>query len=151
MAKLGYTVEFKIESMARAYGRELPIPWKKAIELARALRGKNVEKALEYIDNVIALKQAVPYKRYKRWVAHKRGVGPARYPVKAARYFRRVIESPVSNAEYRWREEPDAMVIRTINAHKGRITKGQTRRAQGRSTPWNQDTVNLEIVLEEHE
>jgi large subunit ribosomal protein L22 len=151
MAKLGYTVEFKIESMARAYGRELPIPWKKARELARALRGKNVEKALEYIDNVIALKQAVPFKRYKRWVAHKRGVGPARYPVKAARYFRRVIESAVSNAEYLGREDPDAMVIRTINAHKGKITKGQTRRAHGRSTPWNQDTVNLEVILEELE
>src|SRR2546422_8710354 len=119
MAKLGYAVEFKIESMARAYGRELPIPWKKAIELARALRGKNVEKALEYIDNVIALKQAVPFKRYKRGVAHKRGVGPARYPVKAARDFRRGVEAAGSNAEYPGRGDPDAMGIRAINAHKG--------------------------------
>ncbi|TLZ54925.1 MAG: 50S ribosomal protein L22 [Methanobacteriota archaeon] len=151
MAKLGYTTEFKIDSMARAYGRELPISWKKAVELARALRGKKVENAITYLENVIALKQAVPFRRYNRWVAHKRGLGPARYPVKAAQYFKRVIESAVSNAEYLGREDPDAMVIRSINAHKGRITKGQTRRAQGRSTPWNQDTVNLEIVLEEHE
>jgi len=151
MAKLGYTTEFKIDSMARAYGRELPISWKKAVELARALRGKKVENAITYLENVIALKQAVPFRRYNRWVAHKSGLGPARYPVKAAQYFKRVIESAVSNAEYLGREDPDAMVIRSINAHKGRITKGQTRRAQGRSTPWNQDTVNLEIVLEEHE
>ena len=149
MAKLGYTTEFKIDSMARAYGRELPISWKKAVELARALRGKKVENAITYLENVIALKQAVPFRRYNRWVAHKSGLGPARYPVKAAQYFKRVIESAVSNAEYLGREDPDAMVIRSINAHKGRITKGQTRRAQGRSTPWNQDTVNLEIVLEE--
>jgi len=151
MAKLGYTTEFKIDSMARAYGRELPISWKKAVELARALRGKKVENAITYLENVIALKQAVPFRRYNRWVAHKSGLGPARYPVKAAQYFKRVIESAVSNAEYLGREDPDAMIIRSINAHKGRITKGQTRRAQGRSTPWNQDTVNLEIVLEEHE
>jgi len=151
MAKLGYTTEFKIDSMARAYGRELPISWKKAVEVARALRGKKVENAITYLENVIALKQAVPFRRYNRWVAHKSGLGPARYPVKAAQYFKRVIESAVSNAEYLGREDPDAMVIRSINAHKGRITKGQTRRAQGRSTPWNQDTVNLEIVLEEHE
>src|SRR5881409_1831624 len=103
MAKLGYTVELKIESMARAYGRELPISWKKAIELARALRGKKVEKALEYLDNVISLKQAVPFHRYKRWVAHKSGVGPARYPVKAARYFKRVIESAVSMTRLKYR------------------------------------------------
>ncbi len=151
MAKLGYTVEFKIESMARAYGREMPIPWKKAVELARALRGKKVETALEYLDNVIALKQAVPFKRYKRWVAHKAGIGPARYPVKAAQYFKRVLESAVSNADYLGREEPDSMVIKVINPHKGAITKGQARRAHGTSTPWNQDTVNLEIVLEEVE
>ena len=135
--------------MARAYGRELPISWKKAIELARALRGKKVEKALEYLDAVMALEQAVPFKRFKRWVAHKSGLGPARYPVKAARYFKKVIESAVSNAEYLGREDPDAMVIRTINAHKGAITKGMTRRAHGRSTQWNQDTVNLEVILEE--
>jgi len=151
MAKFGYTVELDEETMARAYGRELPISWKKAIELARQLRGKKVEKALEYLDNVIALKQPVPFRRYKRWVAHKSGYGPARYPVKAARYFKKVIESAVSNAEYLGREDPEAMVIRTINAHKGAITKGLTRRAHGLSTPWNQDTVNLEIVLEEIE
>ena len=151
MAKLGYTTEFDLETMARAYGRELPISWKKAIELARALRGKKVEKALEYLDAVMALEQAVPFKRFKRWVAHKSGLGPARYPVKAARYFKKVIESAVSNAEYLGREDPDAMVIRTINAHKGAITKGMTRRAHGRSTQWNQDTVNLEVILEELE
>ena len=151
MAKLGYTVELKVDTMARAYGRELPISWKKAAELARVLRGKKVEKALEYLDNVISLKQPVPFRRYKRWVAHKSGYGPARYPVKAAKYFKRVIESAVSNAEYLGREDPDAMVIRTINAHKGAITKGIARRAHGQSTPWNQDTVNLEIILEELE
>src|SRR3990170_1554879 len=102
MAKLGYTTEFKTETQARAYGRELPIPWKKSVELARQLRGKKVERALVYLDNVVALKQPVPYRRYNRWVAHKR--------------------KPV---------------------------KGMRPRAHGRSTPWDKDTVNLEVVLEE--
>src|SRR5437870_12330279 len=116
MAKLGYTTEFKIDSMARAYGRELPISWKKAVELARALRGKKVENAITYLENVIALKQAVPFRRYNRWVAHKRGLGPARYPVKAVQYFKRVIESAVSNWEYRGPGDPDAMVSGPISA-----------------------------------
>jgi len=151
MAKFGYTVEFDIEKMARAYGREMPIAWKKSVELARQLRGKKVEKALEYLDNVIALKQPVPFRRYKRWVAHKSGVGPARYPVKAAKYFKRVLESAVSNAEFLGRAEPESMIIRVINPHKGAITKGRMPRAHGISTPWNQDTVNLEVVIEEVE
>ena len=133
--------------MAKAYGRELPIAWKKAVELARRLRGKTVEEALEYLDNVIALKQPVPMRRYNRWVAHKSGYGPARYPVKCAKAFRRVLESAAANAA----GEGEAMRIRVLNAHKGSITKASRPRAYGRATPWNHDTVNLEVVLEEVE
>src|SRR5439155_782743 len=85
MTKFGYTVEYKIETMARAYGRELPLAWKKSVELARQLRGKTVDQAREYLEKVIALKQPVPMRKYNRWVAHKSGIGPARYPVKAAK------------------------------------------------------------------
>ncbi len=151
MARLGYTVEYKIETMARAYGKELPIAWKKSVELARQLRGKTVEEAREYLEKVIALKQPVPMKRYKRWIAHKSGYGPARYPVKAAKAFLRVLESAVANAEFTGKDDPDAMRVLVVNAHKGPITKAYRPRAQGRSSPWNQDTVNLEIVLEEEE
>ncbi len=149
MTKLGYTMEYKIETMARAYGRDMPLAWKKSVELARALRGKTVDNAREYLERVISLKQPVPMKKYKRWVAHKSGTGPARYPVKAAKAFLKVLESAVSNAEFTGKDDPDAMVIRVINAHKGSITKAMRPRAYGRSGPWNQDTVNLEIVLEE--
>jgi len=91
----------------------------------------------------------VPMKKYNRWVAHKSGIGPARYPVKAAKAFLKILESAVANAEFTGKEDPDAMIIRVINAHKGATTKGYRPRAYGRSGPWNQDTVNLEIVLEE--
>nr|AKQ01962.1 ribosomal protein L22(archaeal)/L17(eukaryotic/archaeal) [uncultured euryarchaeote Rifle_16ft_4_minimus_309] len=149
MTKLGYTAEYKLETMARAYGRELPIAWKKSVELARALRGKTVERAREYLERVIALKQPVKMRTYNRWVAHKSGMGPARYPVKAAKAFLKILESAVANAEFTGKDDPDAMVVRVVNAHKGRTTKGYRPRAYGRSSPWNQDTVNLEIVLEE--
>jgi len=149
MTRLGYTVAFEIGTMARAYGRELPIAWKKSVELARAIRGKTVEAAREYLERVAALKQPVRFKKYKRWVAHKSGHGPARYPVKAAKAFIRVLDSAVANAEFTGKGDPDAMLVKVVNAHKGTITKGSRPRAYGRSTPWNQDTVNLEIVLAE--
>lgn len=151
MTKLGYTTEYKIETMARAYGRDLPLAWKKSVELARALRGKTVDGARDYLERVIALKQPVPMKKYKRWVAHKAGTGPARYPVKAAKAFLKILESAVANAEFTGKDDPDAMVLRVINAHKGATSKGYRPRAYGRSSPWNQDTVNLEIILEEVE
>jgi large subunit ribosomal protein L22 len=149
MSKLGYTTEYKIETMARAYGRDLPLAWKKSVELARQLRGKTVERAREYLEGVAALKQPVPMRTYRRWIAHKAGTGPARYPVNAAKAFLKILESAVANAEFTGKEDPDTMVIRVINAHKGATTKGYRPRAYGRSSPWNQDSVNLEIVLEE--
>lgn len=149
MTKLGYTQEYKIETMARAYGRELPLAWKKSVELARQLRGKTVDQAREYLERVVALKQPVPMRTYRRWVAHKAGTGPARYPVNAAKAFLKILESAVANAEFTGKEDPDTMVIRVINAHKGRTSKGFRPRAYGRSSPWDQDSVNLEIVLEE--
>src|SRR2546428_13780948 len=88
-------------------------------------------------------------KKYNRWVAHKSGIGHARYAVKAAKALLKILESAVANAEFTGKEDPDAMVISVINAHKGATTKGFRPRAYGRSGPWNQDTVNLEIVLEE--
>src|SRR5437763_17099667 len=111
MTKLGYTVEYKIETMARAYGRDLPIAWKKSIELARKLRGRTVEKAREYLENVAALTQAVPMRTYGRWVAHKCGLGPARYPVQAAKAFLTILESAVANAERTGKKAPDQMGI----------------------------------------
>src|SRR3970040_720031 len=121
-----------------------------SIFVGRLRSGGGTETApSEYVDNVLARKPPVPYRRYNRWVAHKSGYGPARYPTKTARYFKKILEDAVANAEYLGRGEPEAMVIRVINAHKGSPVQGFRRRAYGRSTPSIHDTVNLEIVLEE--
>ena len=151
MAKIGYSArDIEEETTARALGRELPISPKKAVELCRALRGRSVEDAKAYLERVIALKQPVPMRRYKTMVAHKHGTGPARYPVKVARHMLRVLQSAEENAGYKGLEV-DNMRIKVLSAHKGSTTKGRMPRAQGRSTPWNQETVNLEVVLEEVE
>jgi len=151
MAKIGYSATgLDEETTARALGREMPVSPKKAVELCRALRGKSVEAAKAYLERVIALEQPVPMKRYKTMVAHKRGTGPGRYPVLVARHFLKVLQSAEENAGYKGLDV-DGMRIRVLAAHKGPTTKGMMPRAQGRSTPWNQETVTLEVVLEEVE
>ena len=151
MARLGYSAQdVDDDTTARAIGRELPISPKKAVELCRELRGKSVEAAKEYLERVIAKKQPVPMRRYKTMIAHKSGVGPARYPVKVARHMLKVIESAEENAGYKGLDV-ESMRIKVLASHRGPITKGRMPRAQGRSTPWNQESVNLEIILEEVE
>ena len=56
-------------------------------------------KAIDTLEGVIALETPVPLKRYNKRVSHKQGVGPGRYPKKAAAAVLGVIKSAVANAE----------------------------------------------------
>jgi large subunit ribosomal protein L22 len=64
-------------------GHELHISPKHAREICRTLRGMKVNNAIQYLEDVAALKKAVPFKRYRRNVAHKHGLvgwDAGRYP-----------------------------------------------------------------------
>lgn len=146
----GYTATADPDTTAKALGREMPISPKFAREVAGMIRGMKVDVARQALEDVIDKKRAVPLKRYNKRVSHKPGVGPGRYPVKAAKAILGVIDSAASNAEYKGLDV-SAMEIRTITVSRGRTIPGHMPRAHGRATQWNQETVNLEIILEEVE
>ena len=146
----GYTATADPDTSAKAIGKEMPISPKFTREICGMIRGMKVSKAISTLEGVIALETPVPLKRYNKRVSHKQGVGPGRYPKKAAAAVLGVIKSAVANAEYKGLNTDD-MVIRTISASRGRVTPGHMARAHGRATEWNQDTVNLEVIIEEVE
>ena len=146
----GYTATADPDTSAKAIGKEMPISPKFTREICGMIRGMKVNKAISTLEGVIALETPVPLKRYNKRVSHKQGVGPGRYPKKAAAAVLGVIKSAVANAEYKGLNTDD-MVIRTISASRGRVTPGHMARAHSRATEWNQDTVNLEVIIEEVE
>ena len=146
----GYTRTADPDTSAKALGKELPISPKFSREICGMIRGMKVDKAIQALEEVIALKRPVPLKRYNKRVSHKQGVGPGRYPEKAATAILKVIQSAVANAEYKGLDV-DSMVLRTITVSRGRTIPGHMPRAHGRATQWNQDTVNLEVIIEEVE
>ena len=146
----GYTAEADPDTSARAIGKEMPISPKFTREICGLVRGMKVNKAIDTLEGVIALETPVPLKRYNKRVSHKQGVGPGRYPKKAATAVLGVVKSAVANAEYKGLSTDD-MVITTISASRGRVTPGHMARAHGRATEWNQDTVNLEVIIQEVE
>jgi len=147
---MGYSQKTDPETTSRALGVEISVSPKHCREVCKMLVGKNVEDAKKYLQGVIDLKTPVPYTRFKMFLNPKPKVGPGRYPKKAAQAILRVIESAQSNAEYKGLEA-DNMRIKVAAAHRGRIQKSYMPRAQGRSTPWNEQTTNIEIILEEVE
>jgi large subunit ribosomal protein L22 len=147
---VGYTAESDPDKTSRAIGKELPISPKFSREICTMLRGKKVTVAVRILEEIIDLKRPVPMKRFNTGVAHKRRVGPGRFPQKAARAILGVIESARHNAEYKGLDSEN-MKVTVVTTNLGRTTKGFMPRAYGRATQWNQQTANIEVILEELE
>ncbi|UAL07538.1 MAG: 50S ribosomal protein L22 [Candidatus Methanogranum gryphiswaldense] len=150
MTNKGYTTVADPDTSAKARAKDQPVSPKFAREVAGMIRGMKVDTAVVKLEEVIAMEKAVPLKRYNKRVSHKKGVGPGRYPVKASLAILAVIQSAASNAEYKGLS-PSNMAIATITIARGQTIPGHRPRAQGRATQWNQETANIEVILEEVE
>lgn len=150
MGRLNYSLTPAGRS-SRAMGMELHISPKHAREICRTLRGMRANLARAYLEDVIALKRSIPFKRYRKNVAHRHdlvGWDAGRYPEKAAKAVLIVLDNALANAEYKGMES-DKMRIFHAGTLKGRTIRGWMPRAMGRATPKNTETVSVEMVLTE--
>jgi large subunit ribosomal protein L22 len=136
----------------RASIREKDISHKHAREVSVAIKGLSIEKAREFLENVIARKEAVPYRRYKNEVAHRSnirtGFSAGRFPKKAASEFLKLIDNLESNAEYKGMDL-DRLRIVSASVHKGTKLQRFQPRAMGRSSPKFDILVHVELVAQE--
>ncbi len=145
--KLNYSIEPDPEKTSKSIGKELHISKKHAHEISTAIKGMKVDDAREFLEDVSVLKQAVPYKRYKRNIPHRKGMCTGRYPQKAAKDFLRVLKNAENNARYKGLDS-DNLRISHITTKTGHTFRGIFPRAQGRTTPKNHETVSVEMILE---
>jgi large subunit ribosomal protein L22 len=145
-----YSVDIDPEKTASAYGYELHCSPKDSKNIAYMIRGMNVDAAKSYLEEIIEMKRAIPAIYHKGKIAHRKGIGPGNYPLKAARYILKVLENAENNAEYKG-FDIENLRITHVSAYRGRIIRGYMPRAQGRATDWNKKTTNIEIILEEVE
>ncbi|MHA2092332.1 MAG: uL22 family ribosomal protein, partial [Candidatus Kariarchaeaceae archaeon] len=65
MARFKYSVMgLDPDKTVLASGREMKISHKHAREICNAIRGKLVDRAKEYLEEVVAMKRSVPFKRH---------------------------------------------------------------------------------------
>ncbi len=145
--KLNYSIEPVAEKTSKALGKELHISRKHAHEIASAIKGMKLENAREFLEDVAALKRAVPYKRYTRNVPHRKGMCTGRYPQKAAKEFLRVLKNAESNATYKGLDSENLRITH-VATKKGHTFRGSFPRAQGRATPKMHETVSVEMIVE---
>jgi large subunit ribosomal protein L22 len=130
------------ENIARANGIGLPISTKVSYEIANVIRGKTAAKAVAFLQNVIAMDVAVPYKRFNADVGHKPGhMAAGRYPIKASTNFLKVLNGAISNAKDKGLDESALRVVHVAsNQGPAQWHYGRQRRRQMKST-------HLEIVV----
>ena len=141
---------FDATKHVRAAIREKPISHKHSREIAVAMKGLSIEKARDYLLDVVNLKRSIPFKRYKNQVAHKSDPGTmsGRYPTKAATEILKLLDNLESNAEYKGMDL-DRLKIINATVHKGRLLKRFIPRAMGRSSPKNDTLTHVEIVAQD--
>ena len=151
MARVNYAYKPKDDAKAaKAMGYEMPISFKHAVEICRAVKGKKIDEAMEFLEDVIEMKKAVPFKKYKKKVAHKAGLNKwyaGRYPQKAAKAILKILKNLEANAEYKGLEVERLKIVHA-QAKKGRVLKRYMPRAYGRATPKFRVLTTVEFVAE---
>ncbi|KYK27514.1 MAG: hypothetical protein AYK23_05840 [Candidatus Proteinoplasmatales archaeon SG8-5] len=145
---MGYTGDFDSERMARAYGKEMKISPRHSVEICNTIRGMHVLGAKDLLEAVMEKREPITFRRYNKCVPHqKTSKGPGRFPVKASKFILGVIESAQANAERSGMDSEDMRIV-TAAASKGRVTRGYMPRAHGRWESFDEETTNVEIILE---
>ena len=153
----GYTQLLEGSNLVSARAVDIDCHHKHCYHIAKAIRGMNAAAAVDYLEDVIAKKRAIPYTRRSRrgrggntMAGHRKGkMGPGKYPNKASKEFIKLINSAMDNARQRYDTiDPEEMTITHVAAHRGQVATNWKARARGRSSPWNHYQMNLEIFLE---
>ncbi|HLC72080.1 MAG TPA: 50S ribosomal protein L22 [Candidatus Nanoarchaeia archaeon] len=124
------------EHTATATASDVPISTRQSVEICSAVRGKSLMKAKAFLQRVINMEEAVPYKRFKMSVAHKPGrIAAGRYPMKASKHFLALLNSVESNAEDKGLDK-ERLYIQLIMANKASrgYRAGRIRGIKARNT-----------------
>lgn len=148
MKMKGYSIAQIPDRTAIARAKEVDISLKDAVNIAHHIRGMSLERAKDTLEKVIVKKVPVPYFRYLDSVSHRKGMGPGRYPIRAAKAFLELLNNVEANAEFK-SLDTDSLVVMHISASKGRVIKKYTPKAYGRAGAFFRDLINLDIVVEE--
>ncbi|MCJ7632722.1 50S ribosomal protein L22 [Candidatus Bathyarchaeota archaeon] len=139
------------EGLAKASGRDLRISPKATREICRAIRNMRLGEARTFLQDVMAKKRAVPYRRYNKEVSHKTGLQgwyAGKYPMKAAGELLKILNSLEANADVKGLDLEKLELIHAA-AHRGRNIKRFIQRAFGRSSPKFDILCHVEFAVKE--
>jgi large subunit ribosomal protein L22 len=141
--------------MALAYGKDLHISFKKAVNVCRAIRGMRIERAKQLLKEVVDKKTPIAFTTYRKKVGHKRSLGgvkgaAGRYPVAAAKAILKVLENAENNASSKGLDSSKLIVFHAAAQKAGFIPRVYPR-AFGRLDIKHRVLTHIEIGLKQLE
>jgi len=116
--------------------KDIPISTKVSAAICKFIKNKEIRKAVNDLDRVINKKMAVPMKGE---YPHRKGIMSGKYPVKAAKEFKRILTSLGANAVENGLEKP---IIKTAIANIG-------QRPMAKFGRWQRKRTHLKIIAKE--
>ena len=155
MPKFGYSIMgLDPDKTVKASGIDMRVSLKKAVEVCRELRGLKLEEARKMLDEVVAMKKMIPFRRHKKELAHhadklrEHKFYAGGYPVKVAKHILGILKNAENNAEYKGLDV-DRLRIIHASVDMGPKLRRFTPRAFGRSSPKTEQLTRVQLVLEE--
>ncbi|KAF5205657.1 60S ribosomal protein L17 [Thalictrum thalictroides] len=125
-------------------------------ETAHSIRKMSLVKAKRYLEDVLAHKQAIPFRRFCRGVGRTAQVkdrhpnGQGRWPVKSAKFVLDLLKNAESNADVKGLDV-DALYVSHIQVNQAQKQRRRTYRAHGRINPYMSSPCHIELTLSEKE
>ncbi|KAJ6875793.1 60S ribosomal protein L17-2 [Populus alba x Populus x berolinensis] len=125
-------------------------------ETAFSIRKMPLDKAKRYLEDVLAHKQAIPFRRFCGGVGrtaqakNRHSNGQGRWPAKSAKFILDLLKNAESNAEVKGLDV-DALYISHIQVNQAQKQRRRTYRAHGRINPYMSSPCHIELILSEKE
>ncbi|RUS18978.1 hypothetical protein BC937DRAFT_88110 [Endogone sp. FLAS-F59071] len=127
--------------------------FKNTREVAAAITGLKLSKALTYLSDVKEHKQVIPFRRFKGGVGRTAQAKPfkvtqARWPVKSVEFVEDLLKNAESNAEVKGLNVEE-LYITHIVVNQAPKQRRRTYRAHGRINPYMSSPCHIEVILSE--
>ncbi|KAL0219130.1 hypothetical protein P9112_004783 [Eukaryota sp. TZLM1-RC] len=141
------------EKTVKARGSYLRVSFKNTRETAAAIKGMSLEKAKRYLNDVLARKRCIPFRRFNGGVgrtaqAKEFGVSQGRWPEKSIRFVLDLLRNAEASALRKGLTDTYVSHVAVNQAPKGRR---RTYRAHGRINPYMSHPSHMELHLSQAE
>ncbi len=143
---MAYSMQVNDEKTAKACVKDVDVSYKKAAVVMDAIRGMPLIKAERFLEEVIAKKRPVPFRKYNTSVGHRPGGIIGKYPVKASKIILKLLKNVENNAENKGLDK-EKLVIIHAKADKGAIIP--RRAPKGRWRRNDMVLAHMEVIVRE--